>query len=153
MANTYTQMYVHIVFAVKGRASLVRKEWKEELYRYITGVVTARGQKLLAINGAADHVHLLVGIKPTLAVSDLVRDIKANSARFVREKRWVAGRFEWQDGFGAFTLGHSQLSQIIPYIGNQEEHHRARTFREEYVGFLQKYAVEYRPEFLFKEVE
>ena len=86
MANTYTQLYVHVVFAVKGRASLLHKEWKEELYKFITGVITNKGQKLIAINGMADHVHLLVGIKPTLALSDLVRDIKSNSSRFIREK-------------------------------------------------------------------
>ena len=153
MANTYTQMYVHVVFAVKGRTSVIRKEWKEELYKFITGIVTNKGQKLLAINGMADHIHILVGIKPTLALSDLVRDIKANSSKFIREKGWVKGLFEWQEGFGAFTLGHSQLSQIIPYIGNQEEHHRVRTFREEYIGFLQKYEVDFKPEYLFKDAE
>jgi putative transposase len=153
MANTYTQMYVHVVFAVKGRTSVIRKEWKEELYKFITGIVTNKGQKLLAINGMADHIHILVGIKPTLALSDLVRDIKANSSKFIREKGWVKGLFEWQEGFGAFTLGHSQLSQIIPYIGNQEEHHRVRTFREEYIGFLQKYEVDFKLEYLFKDAE
>jgi putative transposase len=153
MANTYTQMYVHVVFAVKGRTSLVRKEWKEELYKFITGVVTHKGQKLIAINGMADHIHLLVGIKPTLALSDLVRDIKSNSSRFIREKGWVRGMFEWQEGFGAFTLGHSQLPQIIPYIANQEEHHRVRTFREEYIGFLQKYDIDYKPEYVFNDAE
>ena len=153
MANTYTQMYVHVVFAVKSRSNVIRKEWKEELYKFITGVVTNKGQKLLAINGMADHIHILVGIKPTLALSDLVRDIKANSSKFIKEKGWVKGLFEWQEGFGAFTLGHSQLSQIIPYIGNQEEHHRVRTFREEYIGFLQKYEVDYKPEYLFRDAE
>jgi putative transposase len=153
MANTYTQMYVHVVFAVKGRTSLVRKEWKEELYKFITGVVTHKGQKLIAINGMADHIHLLVGMKPTLALSDLVRDIKSNSSRFIREKGWVRGMFEWQEGFGAFTLGHSQLPQIIPYIANQEEHHRVRTFREEYIGFLQKYEIDYKPEYVFNDAE
>jgi putative transposase len=153
MANTFTQMYFHVVFAVKGRANLIRPQRKEELYKFITGIVTAKGQKLLAINGMPDHVHLLVGMKPDMALSDLVRDVKANSSRFIREQGWVKGAFEWQQGFGAFTLGHSQLSQIIPYIRNQEEHHRVRTFREEYIAFLQKYEIDYRPEYLFKEVE
>lgn len=152
MANTFTQMYFHVVFAVKGRASLIRSAWKEELYKYITGIVTAKGQKLLAINGMPDHLHLLVGTKPTMALSDLVRDIKANSARFIKEKGWVRSVFEWQDGFGAFTLGHSQLQHIIPYIQNQEEHHRLHTFREEYIAFLQKYEVDYKPEYLFQDV-
>lgn len=94
MANTFTQMYFHVVFSVKGRASLIRPPWKEELYKYITGIVTAKGQKLLAINGMPDHLHLLVGTKPTIALSDLVWDIKANSSRFIREKGWVRGHFE-----------------------------------------------------------
>lgn len=152
MANSFTQLYFHVVFAVKGRACLIRPAWKEELYKYITGIVTAKGQKLLAINGMPDHLHLLVGTKPNMPILDLVRDIKANSSRFIREKGWVRGAFEWQEGFGAFTLGHSQWSKIIPYIQNQEEHHRVHTFREEYMAFLQKYEVEYRPEYLFQEV-
>jgi putative transposase len=152
MANTFTQMYFHVVFAVKGRASLIRPQWKEELYQYITGIITNKGQKLLTINGMPDHLHMLVGIKPTMAISDLVRDIKANSARFIREKGWVRGAFEWQEGFGAFTLRHSQLSKIIPYIQNQEEHHRVHTFREEYIAFLQKYEIDYRPEYLLEDV-
>lgn len=152
MANTFTQLYFHVVFAVKGRACLVQPAWNEELYKYITGIVTAKGQKLLAINGMPDHLHLLVGTRPTMPISDLVRDIKANSSRFIREKEWVRGAFEWQEGFGAFTLEHSQLSKIIPYIQNQEEHHRLHTFREEYIVFLQKYEVDYRMEYLFQEV-
>ena len=150
MANTYTQLYIHLVFAVKGRASLIKNEWKEELYKFIAGVVNNKDQKLLAINGMPDHLHILVGIKPTIAVSDLVRDIKANSSRFIHEKGWVKGVFEWQTGFGAFTLGHSQLAQVIPYIGNQEEHHRIRTFKEEYIGFLKKYEIDFHPEYLLK---
>lgn len=131
MANTFTQIYFHVVFAFNGRASLIRPQWKEELYKYITGIVTTKGQKLLAINGMPDHLHLLVGTQPTMALSDLMRGIKANSSRFIREKGWVRGVFEWQEGFGALTLGHAQLSKVIPYIQNQEEHHRVHTFQKE----------------------
>lgn len=152
MADTYTQIYIQIVFAVKGRDNLISKKWKGELYKYITGIVTNEGQKLLAINGMPDHIHILAGLKPTIALSDLVRDIKANSSRFINEKRWIAGKFEWQQGFGAFSYSHSQLNSVINYISNQEEHHRAKTFREEYVEFLKLYNIDFKNEFIFEEV-
>jgi putative transposase len=152
MADTYTQIYIHVVFAVKGRANPISTSHKEELYRYITGIVTNKEQKLIAINGMPDHVHILLGLKPTVTLSDLVRDIKANSSRFINEKRWMKGKFEWQNGFGAFSCGHSQLDTVIQYIRNQEEHHRSKTFREEYVEFLDRYAVDYKPEFLPEDV-
>lgn len=135
MANTYTQLYIHVVFAVKGRANLILKNWKEELYKYTTGIVTNKKQKLIAINGMPDHIHILPGIKPDCALSELVRDIKANTSKFINEKKWVAGKFEWQKGFGAFTLGHSQLGAIISYIEKQEEHHHKKSFKEEYLEF------------------
>ena len=153
MADTYTQMYVHVVFAVKGRENIISPQWKDELYKYITGIVSNEKQKLLAINGMPDHVHILLGVKPTIAVSDLVRDIKANSSRFINEKKWVAGKFEWQNGFGAFTYGHSQLGTIISYIDNQEEHHKKKTFKDEYIDFLKKFNVAYDGQFLFDWIE
>ena len=136
MADTYTQIYIHIIFAVKGRSNLISSSWKNELYKYITGIITNEAQKLIAINGMPDHIHLLVGLKPTIALSNLVRDIKANSSRFVNEKSWIKGKFEWQHGFGAFSYSHSQLDTIINYINNQEEHHKKKTFKEEYISFL-----------------
>src|SRR5579875_1147041 len=105
MPNTYTQLYFHVVFAVKARQNLIAVHWKEELYKYITGIVTNKSQKLLAINGMPDHIHLLIGMKPDATLSDLIRDVKANASRFINEKKWVTGKFEWQTGFGAFTLG------------------------------------------------
>ena len=129
MANTYTQIYLHIVFAVKGRHNLISKNWKDELYKYITGIVTNEGQKLIAINGMSDHIHILIGLKPDKSLSDLVRDIKANSSRFINEKNWINGKFEWQAGFGAFSYSHSQLTKVINYIQNQEEHHRKENFQ------------------------
>ena len=150
MANTYTQIYIHLVFAVKGRASLISPAWKENLYKYITGIVSNRSQKLLAINGMPDHVHLLLGLKPNCNLSDLVRDIKSGSSKHINDSRWTKGRFEWQKGFGAFSLGHSQLDSLFAYLHNQEEHHRKKTFTEEYVAFLKSYEIEYETEYLFE---
>ena len=151
MANTYTQLYFHIVFAVKGRSNLISPTWKDELYKYITGIISNKGQKLIAIKGMPDHIHLLVGMKPDCNLSDLVRDIKANSSKFINDKNWVLGRFEWQRGFGAFTLGHSQLDSIVTYIKNQEQHHKIKSFKEEYLEFLKRYEVDFKFEYLFEE--
>ncbi len=149
MANTYTQIYIHVVFAVQGRQNLIPKEHKEELHKYITGIVQNKGQKLIAINSMPDHVHIFMGMKPTIVLSDLVRDIKNNSSTFINEKKWVRGKFNWQKGFGAFSYGHSQIDAVVKYIQNQEEHHEKKTFREEYLEMLQKFAVEYDEKYLF----
>lgn len=149
MANTYSQLYIQIVFAVKGRQNLISNDWKEELFKYITGIVTNEEQKLNAINGMPDHIHILIGLKPNKALSDLVRDIKANSSRFINDRRWINGKFEWQKGFGAFSYSHSQLTNVIHYIQNQEEHHRTKTFKEEYIEFLKLFNVDYTNEYLF----
>jgi len=138
MANTYTQIYIQIVFAVQHRKNLIPKSNKEELHKYITGIVTNRDQKLLSINCMPDHTHILVGLKPTMAISDFVRDIKANSSSFINEKKWIRSKFHWQEGYGAFSYGHSQLDRVIRYINNQEKHHKKRTFKEEYTEFLKK---------------
>lgn len=152
MADTYTQIYIHVVFAVKGRENIIPGENKNELYKYITGIVTNQKQKLLAINGMPDHIHLLIGLKPTIALSDLIRDIKANSSRFINEKRWIRGKFEWQHGFGAFSYSHSQLTTIINYIRHQEEHHKTKTFKEEYLEFLNRYEIDFKQEYIFEDV-
>ena len=153
MANTYSQLYVQIVFAVKGRQNLISNKWKDELYKYITGIVANEDQKLIAINGMHDHIHILIGIKPNKALSDLVRDIKANSSRFINEKRWINGKFEWQSGFGAFTYSHSHLANVINYIQHQEEHHQTKTFKEEYIGFLKAFEIDYKDEYVFEELK
>ena len=150
MANTYSQLYIQIVFAVKGRQNLISNKWKDELYKYITGIITNEDQKLLAINGMSDHIHILIGLKPNKALSDLVRDIKANSSRFINEKRWINGKFEWQTGFGAFSYSQSQLTNVINYIQNQEEHHKTKTFKEEYIDFLKAFEIEYKDEYTFE---
>ena len=149
MANTYTQLYTHIVFAVKNRRALIHKNREEELYKYITGIVQNKGQKMIAINGMSNHIHILVGLKPNCCLSDLVREIKKSSNQFIHLKKFTNYKFEWQIGFGAFSLGSSQLNKVINYIANQKEHHKRRTFHDEYIEFLKDYDVEFRKEYLF----
>ena len=149
MANTYSQIHVQIVFAVKGRENLIKEEHREELQKYITGIINNKNQKTLAIYCMPDHTHILVGMKPNLSISDLVRDIKANSSSFVTDNEWV-NKFNWQEGFGAFSYSKSQLDLVVKYILNQAEHHKKRTFREEYLDFLQKFEIEYDEKFLFE---
>jgi putative transposase len=153
MANTYSQIYIQIVFAVDGRLSLIRPEFKAELFKYMTGIVRNQGQKLIAINGMSDHVHVLIGLKPATALANLVRDIKADSSEFINRKKLVRGRFNWQEGYGAFSYGHSQLDTIIRYIQNQEVHHRRRTFKDEYLAWLKKFEVPFERKYLFTFVE
>ena len=153
MVNTYTQIYIQVVFAVQGRQCLIQPNHKEEIYKYITGIVTNEGQKLLQINGVSDHVHLLIGMKPNIALSDLVRDIKAGSSKFINEQRWIRGKFNWQEGFGAFSYGHSQLGQIIQYIRDQEIHHQKKSFKHEYLGLLRKFDIAFADKYVFDFVE
>ena len=153
MANTYSQIYLQVVFAVEGRQNLIQKRNKQELHKYITGIVTERGQKLLAVHCMPDHTHVLIGLKPSVALSDVVRDVKNASTNFVNRTKWVAGRFSWQEGFGAFSYGHSQLTGIINYIKDQEQHHASRTFRQEYIQFLKKYEIDHDEKFIFKSVD
>ena len=153
MANTYTQIYIQVVFAVEARQSLIPAERKEELHKYITGIVTRQNQKLLAIHCMPDHVHILIGLKPTMALSDLVGDIKTGSTNHINENKWVHGRFSWQEGFGAFSYSHSQLGDVIHYIENQESHHAKKTFRDEYLTFLEKFNVPHDERYIFKDIE
>jgi putative transposase len=152
MANTYTQIYVQIVFAVQGRQSLIRQQHNDELQKYITGIISGQGQKLIAINNMPDHVHILIGQKPNVALSDLVRDIKAGSSGFINDQRWVLGRFSWQEGFGAFSYSHSQLDAVIRYIQNQQEHHRRTSFQEEYLELLKRFNVPHDERYTFQPV-
>ena len=149
MADTYTQLYIHIVFSVKGRQLLIPKKHKAELHKYITGIVTNKKQKMIQINSMPDHVHIPVGITPDIAISDLVRDIKRNATQFINRKRWTAGKFMWQEGFAAFTYSHSQLKDVSSYIENQEQHHSHKTFKEEYLAFLKRFDVPYNPKYVF----
>jgi putative transposase len=153
MANTYTQIYIQVVFAVQGRQSLIRPERKEELQKYITGIITRQGQKLIAIHCMPDHTHLLIGLRPIIALSDLVGDIKTGSTNHINENRWVLGRFAWQEGFGAFSYSHSQLTGVIDYIRDQVKHHARKTFRQEYLAFLKKYEVPHDERYIFKPLD
>ena len=153
MSGTFSQLYIQIVFAVKGRENLIRKTWKEELHKYIAGIVQKKDQKSIIVNGMADHIHIFVGLRPTMAISDLVRDVKNNSSNFINDKKFVKNKFSWQDGYGAFSYGHSQIDDVYNYILNQEEHHKKRTFREEYIGFLQKFNVPFDEKYLFEWIE
>ena len=151
MANTYTQLYFHIVFAVKGRSNYISEQWKDELYKYISGIIANKDQKLMIVNGVPNHIHLLIGTKPNCNLSDLIRDIKANSSKWINEKKFTNFHFEWQTGFGAFTVSQSVVPNVIEYIKNQEEHHRKKTFKEEYVEFLKAYQIDFKDEYLFDE--
>ncbi|GAB3906171.1 hypothetical protein GCM10028803_38120 [Larkinella knui] len=153
MADTYTQLYVQIVFAVKGRQNLIPRQHKEELHRYITGIVQSRGAKVLAIHCMPDHTHLFIGFSPALALAGLVKEVKTATSIFVKEKRWTRIPFYWQEGYGAFTYSHSQVDAVVRYILNQEEHHRKRTFREEYLNLLEKFAVPFDTKYLFEWIE
>jgi REP element-mobilizing transposase RayT len=153
MANTFTQIYIQLVFAVEGRQSLIQNQFKDLLYKTMTGIVQQRGHKLIAINGMPDHVHLLVGLRPDVSLSDLVRDVKAFSSKHVNDEHWVRGRFRWQEGFGGFSYSRSQLSSVIRYIDSQEQHHRSRAFKQEYLELLRKFEVRYDEQYLFKWIE
>lgn len=152
MANTYTQIYIQVVFAVKSRQNLIKEHFRDELQKYITGIVTNREQKLISIYCMPDHTHLLIGLKPNMALSDLVRDIKAGSSGFINEKKWIQSKFQWQEGFGAFSYAQSQLDNVINYITTQPQHHRKSSFNEEYRALLNKFSVDYDNAYLFEDV-
>ena len=153
MANTYTQIYIQTVFAVEGRQSLIAPEHKIEIYKYMTTVIQDQKNKVMAINGMPDHVHMLFGLNPDIALSDLVRDVKSASSRLINDNRWVTGHFNWQRGYGAFSYSKSQVSRVAKYIEDQERHHAKRSFRDEYESLLQKFAVEYDPRYLFTYID
>jgi len=153
MSNTYTQIYIQAVFAVKGRQNLILHANEDELYRYIGGILKNKGHKYLAINGMPDHVHIFFGMKPIEALSDLIRDIKANSSGFINDKKWFRGKFLWQEGFGGFSYSQSQLNNVINYIKNQKEHHKKVTFRDEYISFLREFDIVYDKKYIFSPIE
>jgi REP element-mobilizing transposase RayT len=153
MAGTYSQIYIQVVFAVKGRQNLIAKQWKVELHKYISGIIKAKEQKSIIVNGVSDHIHCFIGLKPNMQISDLVRDIKNNSSKFINQKAWINGKFQWQEGYGVFSYSHSQIEQVYNYILNQEEHHHKKSFKEEYIDFLNKFEIEHKPEYLFEWIE
>jgi len=153
MANTYTKIYIQFVFAVQDRLSLIQNAWKDELYKYITGIVQNNKHKLIAINGMANHIHVFVGYKPHQLIPDLLQDIKGSSSGWINEKRFVKGKFQWQEGYGAFSYSHSQIDNVVKYIINQEQHHKTITFRDEYIAFLNKFNIEYDERYILKDIE
>ena len=153
MANTYTQIYIHYVFAVQNRLGLIQPHWQNDLYKYITGTIRNKGHKLLTIGGMNDHVHILVSMSPVQSPSDLMADVKRSSSLWINENRLVMGKFSWQEGFGAFSYSKSQIKDIANYIDTQEKHHKKRTFIEEYIEFLQLFDVDYDERYVFKKIE
>ena len=149
MPGTFSQLYIQIIFAVKGRANLISPNWKEDLYKYIAGIIKGKNQKPIIVNGMPDHIHAFIGLKPSMKISDLVRDIKNNSSNFINKKKFVRGKFAWQEGYGAFSYSHSHIKKVYEYILNQEEHHKKKSFREEYLNLLKKFEIEYDEKYLF----
>ncbi len=150
MAHTYTQIYIHIVYAVKDRARIISPAWKHRLHMYTTGIIQNQGHKLIAINTMPDHAHVFIGMRPDSALSDLVRDVKRDSTNFVNDQIRPGWKFSWQEGFGAFSYSHSQIDRVVKYILGQEAHHRRRTFLEEYEQLLRAFGVEYDNRYAFR---
>lgn len=150
MSNTYTQLYIQLVFAVKGRKNFISFDWEEELYKYITTVVQNDKHKMLAINGMPDHIHIFLGLNPAIAISDVVKDIKRASNNLINEKGLIKGKFEWQSGYGAFSYGKSQIDQVCKYIINQKTHHAKIPFKTEYISLLKLFEIDFKDEYLFE---
>ena len=152
MANSYSQIYIHLVFAVQERVSLIMPQWQDELYKYICGTAETHKHHVYAIGGMKDHVHILLSMSPDQSITDMVRDIKRASALWINERHFVLGRFSWQKGFGAFSVSSSQLDNVVKYINNQHEHHHVKTFREEYIEFLKAYNTDFDEKYIFSEI-
>ena len=152
MANTYTQIHIQCVFAVRNRHCLIHRSWKDELYKYITGIVQHYGHKMLAINGMPDHLHLFFGMRPTQSLSDLMQDVKGSSSKWINDQRLIPGKFIWQEGFGGFSYSRDAVKNVTNYIANQENHHRKKSFSEEYEELLKEFGVEFDPRYVFEPV-
>lgn len=150
MANTYTQMNVHAVFSVKGRGNFIAKKWGDELFRYIAGTLTETKNYSLSVGGHKDDVHIFFELNPAISVSDILKNVKAKSSKWINTKDFVAGKFEWQSGYGAFTYSRSQRDKVINYIMKQEEHHSKKSFKEEYLELLRKNEIKYEDAYLFE---
>lgn len=149
---TYTQIHIQLIFAVKHRDALIRTNFKEEIYKYISGIIQNHNHKVLAINGMPDHIHILIGMRPNEALSKLVNEIKSSSSNFINEKRFLPVRFEWQKGYGAFSYGKSQIDNVVKYIANQEKHHQKKSFKDEYLEFLKIFEIDYNEEYIFNDL-
>lgn len=152
MPNTYTQLYIHCVFAVKYRAAMIQADWEDRLHKYITGIVQHNGHKMLAINSMPDHLHLFVGLNPNQSISELMRQVKGDSSEYVNKEKFTKRKFYWQEGYGAFSNSRSQIDGVVKYILNQKQHHSNKTFRDEYLIMLKDYAVEYDVKYIFQDL-
>jgi REP element-mobilizing transposase RayT len=152
MPNTYTQLYIHCVFAVKYRAAIIQPVWEELLHKYITGIVQNNGHKMLAINSMPDHLHMFVGLNPNQSISDMMRLAKGDSSEFVNKEKFTPAKFHWQDGYGAFSNSRSHIDKVVKYILHQKEHHYKKTFREEYIGMLRDYGIDYNDKYIFQDL-
>ena len=153
MPNTFCQIYIHLVFAVKFRQSLITASLREELEKYISGIIRNEKQKMLAIYCMPDHCHIFVSMTPDKAIADIVRIIKSNSSKWINERMFFKHRFEWQNGYGAFSYSQSQMPSVVNYILNQEQHHRVKNFKDEYINLLNRFAIDYDEKYLFAEPE
>lgn len=153
MPNTYTQIHIHCIFAVKHRQALITKEWKERLHQYITGIVQNHNHKMIAINSMPDHLHMLFGMRPTQSLSDLMRIVKGDSSEWINNMKLTPGQFRWQEGYGAFSYEKRKISVVAAYIGNQELHHAKKTFLQEYREFLDNFEIQYDEKYVFREPE
>jgi REP element-mobilizing transposase RayT len=152
MANSYTQISIQAIFAVKGRENIIAGNWRDELHKYVAGIIR-KESTLLAVGGWKDHIHIFSGLPPTMAVAEFVQKVKSNSSKWINDQKFVKRKFQWQEGYGAFSYSRSQRDEVINYIMRQEEHHKTGSFREEYLGFLEKFEVDYKPEYLFEYYE
>ena len=149
MAGTYSQIYLQVVIVVDGRQNLLGKSWRKDVFKYISGIITNKGQKSIIVNGVGNHVHIFIGLKPSMRISDLVRDIKNNTSNYINKNRLVKGKFAWQEGYGVFSYTHSHIETVYSYILNQEEHHKKHTFKEEYINFLKDFQIDHDEKYLF----
>ena len=152
MANTYHQVYIQVVFAVKYREAVIANEWKSILFGVIGNLINETGCKTIIVNGVEDHVHCFLGLKPTVSISELMKTVKSKSSKYINDNRLTKSRFEWQEGYGAFSYGHSQINVVYKYIANQEEHHKKQTFKEEYLEFLDKFEVPLDERYIFEDL-
>lgn len=153
MANTYTQVHIQAVFAVQNRQSLIHKDWEDELYKYITGLIQHYDHKVLQINGMPDHVHILFGMRPTQSLSDLMKQVKQDSSKWINNKGFMNTKFSWQAEYGAFSYAKSDLPNVINYIKNQEVNHKTKTFTEEYMQLLKDFNIDFEEHYIFKQIE
>jgi REP element-mobilizing transposase RayT len=150
MPGTFSQIYIQVVFAVKGRENLISNNWKTDLHKYISGIIKGKEQKPIIVSGMPDHIHAFIGLRPAMAIADIVRDIKNNSSNFINENKFVKGKFSWQQGYGAFSYSHSHIDKVYNYILNQEAHHKKKAFKEEYLELLKKFEIPYEEKYLFE---